>query len=191
MTKIGSLRTRTFPALLVRGTIAWAALAILAPSGIAQLQFDELFKQHIPPNSDDTYAVVLGDVDGNGDLDLVLGNGGQQNRLYLNDGTGTFADATATRMPPDSDFSKAVALGDVDGDGDNDLVFGNSGQQNRLYLNDGTGRFTDATAARMPPDSDHTFAVALFKFYLGKIRYCKINRVPFNWFLHYSTQSVF
>ena len=47
-----------------------------------------------------TYAVALGDVDSDGDPDLVFGNYLQQNRLYLNDGVKvTFADATAARMP--------------------------------------------------------------------------------------------
>ena len=35
--------------------------------------------------------------------------------------------------------------GDLDGDGDADLVFGNNMEQNRLYLTDGSGMFTDAT----------------------------------------------
>ena len=69
-------------------------------------------------------------------------------------------------LPTDHDTSQAVALGDVDGDGDLDVVIGNSSvlfspAQNRLYLNDGAGSYTDATAARLPADNDDTRAVAL------------------------------
>ena len=119
---------------LARRVIASVALAVFASSAVAQVQFDELRKRHLPPDSDPTYAVALGDVDGDGDPDLVFGNA-QQNRLYLNDGTGIFTDATAARMPSDSDRTEAVALGDVDGDGDADLVFGTAYGQNRRYLN--------------------------------------------------------
>jgi hypothetical protein len=119
----------------------------------------------LPADSDLTWSVTLGDVDGDRDLDLVVGNSGyypsgQQNRLYLNDGTGTFTDATAGRMPVDDDNTQSVALVDVDVDGDLDLVIGNGGGQNRLYLNDGAGAFTDATASRMPVDGEWTSSVA-------------------------------
>ena len=57
------------------------------------------------------------DVDGDGDPDLVFGNGasfggGRTNRLYLNDGTGTFTDATASRMPIDNNNTMALAVTD-------------------------------------------------------------------------------
>ncbi|HEX6810299.1 MAG TPA: VCBS repeat-containing protein, partial [Planctomycetota bacterium] len=112
--------------------------------------FSDVTTTSMPVNNDSTLAVALGDVDGDGDLDLVFGNSFQQNRLYLNNGTGTFTDVTTARMPVDGDNSRAAVIGDVDGDSDLDLVFGNDGQQSRLYLNNGAGAFTDATAARMP-----------------------------------------
>ncbi|MCP3702808.1 MAG: hypothetical protein GY954_07750, partial [Alteromonas sp.] len=55
-------------------------------------------------------------------------------------------DFTGVRDDGDYFGNSAVALGDVDGDGDPDLVFGttdwsgNGVCQNRLYLNDGRGR---------------------------------------------------
>jgi len=42
------------------------------------------------PSSDGTYSVALGDVDGDGDLDAVVGNNNGQNVVYLNNGDGAF-----------------------------------------------------------------------------------------------------
>ncbi|MCU0862575.1 MAG: FG-GAP-like repeat-containing protein [Planctomycetes bacterium] len=153
--------------MLLAGVMAAVAAALPAqvPPG---LQFAELGKRHLPLDAEASRAVAHGDVDGDGDLDLVVGNYGfgplGAERLYLNDGTGAFVDATAGRMPVVFDATCAVALGDVDGDGDLDLVTGNRGGQNRLYLNNGTGTFTDATAGRMPVDLDRTMAVELADF---------------------------
>jgi len=89
-------------------------------------------------------AVVLGDVDGDGDLDAIVANDGGAQDVHLNDGTGRFA---AHPISPTfgAGESTDVALGDVDGDGDLDALVANYsfpiGQPQDVYLNDGTGRF--------------------------------------------------
>lgn len=129
------------------------------------LQFAELGKRHLPTDEYRTRAVAYGDVDGDGDLDLVCGNEGP-NQLYINDGAGVFVDATAGRLPAWSKPTYALAFGDIDGDGDLDLVCGNgafTGAQNRLFVNNGTGIFTDATA-QLPTQVNSTSAIALADF---------------------------
>jgi hypothetical protein len=74
-------------------------------------------------------------MDGDGDLDLVTGNyWGQANRLYLNNGTANpFSGVSGSDIGVDAHMTTSVALGDVDRDGDLELLVGNYGQANRLY----------------------------------------------------------
>ena len=99
-----------------------------------------------------------GDVDGDGDLDLLLAewgganpaaNAGGRTRLYLNNGSGTFTDATATNMPAQLvKWSWDVELADVDNDFDLDaLISCKLCTTSYLFLNDGSGHFTDAPNA--------------------------------------------
>ena len=91
----------------------------------------------IGSDSDVTYSVALGDVDGDGYMDLVAATGtSQPNKLYLNNGVGGFASGTG--IGSDIGFTDSVALGDVSGDGYLDLVVGNRITTNKLYATDHT-----------------------------------------------------
>ncbi len=97
-------------------------------------------------------GVALLDVDGDGDLDAYLTNGGAANptdppprdALLLNDGHGRFTESANSGLS-DELFTYGVTSADYDGDGDLDLYVTNRGP-NRLYRNDGTGTFVDVAA---------------------------------------------
>ena len=115
-------------------------------------------------DNDSTFSIVLGDVDGDGDLDVVVGNWRQANRLYLNNGSANpFANANGLSITNDADSTSSIALGDVDGDGDLDAFAGNSfSRVNRLYLNNGSDNpFTDVTSLNITNDADSTSSIAL------------------------------
>jgi hypothetical protein len=120
--------------------------------------------------NDVTQSVASGDVNNDGFIDLVFANEGK-NRVVINNGKGVFKDESATRMDYRSTLeeSREVDLGDIDGDGDLDIFFGNvaafvenADKQNRLLVNNGSGFFKDVTEARLPEDQDRSFAGAFF-----------------------------
>lgn len=109
-----------------------------------------------------TQDLAMVDIDNDGDLDLVEANE-DGNILYQNNGKGFFKDITSTHFISDDKIeSRKIAYHDVDGDGDIDLFFANvnfkgtKDNQNRLYLNNGKGKFTDETSNRIPVDNDHS-----------------------------------
>jgi hypothetical protein len=104
-------------------------------------------------------AFATGDVNGDGAADIIAVGAGQD-RLFLNDGTGHFFDATAGSMPLDASSGTSVALVDLDRDRHLDLVIGNAGAETRLYLNDGAGRFFDHTPL-LPIRADATVWVGV------------------------------
>jgi len=119
-----------------------------------------------------SHGATVGDYDNDGDPDLVVANAGR-NRFYTNNGDGTFTDSS--ELLPDSfreiEWSTSVALGDLNSDGCMDLYIVNyvdfdqvrnkicvangyergcyptifDSTQDRVYLNDNSGGWTDVT----------------------------------------------
>ncbi|MDX2042251.1 MAG: CRTAC1 family protein [Acidobacteriota bacterium] len=118
-------------------------------------------------------GVATGDYDNDGDVDLYVTNFGS-NVLYRNNGNGTFTDVTAQAGVDDPRWSTSAAFVDYDQDGRLDLFvcnyvdftvkgnkpcFAPTGEvdycspssyrpvPDRLFHNDGNGKFSDVTAA--------------------------------------------
>jgi hypothetical protein len=95
-------------------------------------------------------GVAVGDLDGDGWLDLYVANDAMANQLWINRRDGTFENrgllsGTALNATGRPEGSMGIALGDADGDGDEDLFVTNIiGESHVLYLNDGAGNFDDA-----------------------------------------------
>jgi hypothetical protein len=98
----------------------------------------------------------LFDYDGDGLLDIYLVNGAEMpslektgpkylNRLYHNNGNGTFTDVTERAGVAGAGYGMGVAVGDYDNDGWPDLFLANV-NGNQLFHNNGNGTFTDVTA---------------------------------------------
>lgn len=92
------------------------------------------------------------DVDNDGDFDLLIVNyNDQNNKLFLNNGNGTFTESVQGSLVSDGGDSFGSVMGDIDNDGDVDIyitnAFSSAGRvKNFLYINDGTGNFTRDTA---------------------------------------------
>jgi len=100
----------------------------------------------------DLGAIAFADVDGDNDQDVLItgrnSSGAHISKLYTNDGTGSFTEMMAT--PFEGVDLSSIALADVDGDNDQDvLITGRNSLDasiSKLYTNDGTGSFTEMMA---------------------------------------------
>lgn len=104
-----------------------------------------------------TGGVAARDVDGDGWTDLLFTRWDAGPMLYLNDKMGGFTDATAGSGIGSHAYTNGAAFGDIDNDGDADLYLTNAYQgdgaaparnSHYLYINDGTGQFTEQAVSR-------------------------------------------
>ncbi len=114
--------------------------------------------QQLDEKMNHSHSVALGDLDGDGDLDVVVvaQGGALSGGVYLNDGKGRF---TAGVRLGTSAIEK-VALADFDGDGDLDVFLACVGPD-EVWVNDGHAGFTD-TGARLGKDWSWELAIGDF-----------------------------
>ena len=113
---------------------------VVAAAGMPR-RFDTVV--NLETTSEDSANVSVGDLDDDGDLDLVLAKGRHTpllDRVLLNNGKGAFV---ASDLGPIADRTYTAALADLDGDGDLDVLTSNDRPDKKLvYLNNGKAQFT-------------------------------------------------
>jgi hypothetical protein len=110
----------------------------------------------LPVEYTDTRGTALADFDGDNDYDIVLASAsGDPNLIWMNIGDGYFVDETSSRLPEiPGDIYFFPETGDLDGDGDFDFMLSGADNPSRIFINDGSGFFTDETEARLPASSE-------------------------------------
>lgn len=109
--------------------------------------FRDVSTTHIPAQnlSGNSMDAKAADLDGDGDLDLVVAVEFTPNKILINDGNGVFTDESAARLPAKDFDSEDIALADFNGDGSLDIfIVSEDNQTNEYYLNNGDGTFREA-----------------------------------------------
>lgn len=118
-----------------------------------------LFQEEINPMAG---GIAWIDIDNDGNQDLYIPNGSGPNRLYKNNGNGTFTEIgeiSGTQL--ESENSLGVAIGDYNGDQLDDIFVTNDGL-NSLLKNNGDGTFTNVTTAAQLGDANKKSYAASF-----------------------------
>ena len=112
-------------------------------------------------SSQHTFGIVAGDLDGDGDQDVVVLSNATTVSVFIAESDGTFTEIVGTALAISGltlgPHTIDATLADVDGDGDLDLL-ASSAQGVSLNLNNGNGRF--ATASLLPTAARGGLAMA-------------------------------
>lgn len=139
--------------LLGAGLLLSLGLAVAQPRQPVTTDFSDETRLRLEAVRDRSHWVRAADIDKDGDLDLIVGNRPGDSplvKMLINDGQGRFKDDAGRRLPAlPSQIPFGSDLGDVDNDGDLDIVLAmaspNGGEPDRLLINTGGGLFQDQT----------------------------------------------
>ncbi|RME92253.1 MAG: hypothetical protein D6772_17130 [Bacteroidetes bacterium] len=95
--------------------------------------------------SPESRTAIWGDIDNDGYLDLYVGNRQRPDKLFHNEGNGTFTDISSSAGILQLGNPLSVNMADVNNDGYLDIYISNFSSQNVLFLNDGDLTFTNYT----------------------------------------------
>ncbi len=123
-------------------------------------------------DADNSLCADFADYDGNGTLDLFVGNNqGGQNRLYKNDGNGLLVLVDNKRLTSERGETSRCKWFDADNDGDLDLYITNRATPyaggvldrlfNRMFVNVGEGQFERQSFGRLFDDRENSFGLAV------------------------------
>lgn len=181
---VGDVDSDLRPDVLLAGDGSQSRLLLNGPGGVLR----NATMKTIPDANLYASDAVADDIDGDSDPDIIIASGcrfttsycsnepatcrGDTVRFWISDGAGGYIDDTVNRFPAFTWSATEVASGDIDGDGDNDLLVGTTGRSTstnssgdspglRLYLNDGTGHYTDVTYPRIPFEAYFTQSISL------------------------------
>ncbi len=151
------MKTKT--TLLLAGVLL-AALCNSFGQVASNVTFTRITTGAIVTDSAYSEGCAWGDYDGDGYLDLIVGNAlGDANALYHNNGDGTFTRITTNAIATIIGDADGVAWGDYDNDGDLDLFVANFQMASFLFRNDGNGAFTRIISGSMGSNAPNRTAV--------------------------------
>lgn len=113
--------------------------------------FNEVSKKAGVSNNENAVGVSWGDYNNDGYVDLYVSNMDAANKLYKNNGNGTFTDVAEMLVVTNPRFSFSTWFWDYNNDGNLDLFVSdredhhNDLKYNVIYLNDGNGNFKDVS----------------------------------------------
>lgn len=106
-------------------------------------QFEKVKSGAIATDADNSVGAAWGDYDNDGYVDLFVTNAsGQDDRLYRNNGNGSFSSENTALVCKDKGHGHGASWVDIDNDMDLELMVTNDQGTSLLYINDGEGNFT-------------------------------------------------